>query len=329
MLAKTFRIIGLATVLLAGAQLFLFFTTEEIETTNKEYDDLFRENYSVYALSLPEDHDFAGERVPLEDPEVYERLDRELLVNTYWQSNGLLLLKRSNRYFPTIEKILAEEGVPDDFKYLALIESGLNHVVSPAGAASFWQILKSTGRELGLQIDNEVDERYHLEKSTRAACAYLKQAHENFGSWTLAAASYNMGMGGLNKQLERQKTDSYYDLLLNSETSRYMFRILAVKKILSAPSSYGFHYRKKDLYQPFETKKIRVDNSLTDLVTYSEEQGINYKLLKYYNPWLRSDHLTVKAGSFFYVEVPKGGGFPSDYKEKIEEPEPTDSSTVE
>ena len=186
--------------------------------------------YNVYALDLPKELDFAGERVPLEIPDVYERLDREFLVNTYWQSNGLLLIKRSNKYFPIIEPILKRNGVPDDFKYLALIESGLLDVVSPSGASGFWQFMKAAAIEHGLEVNNNVDERYHLEKATQAACDYLKKAKQSTGSWTMAAAAYNAGIAGMNNQVTAQQTSNYYDLWLNTETSRYIFRILAVKE---------------------------------------------------------------------------------------------------
>jgi hypothetical protein len=326
---KTLRILGVATLVFIIGNFFLFFSNKE-EVDVNEFDRLFRENYSVYALSLPEQHDFAGEEVPLEDPEVYERLDREMLVNTYWQSNGLLLLKRSNRYFPTIERILKEEGIPDDFKYLALIESGLTHVVSPAGAASFWQIMETTGRELGLEINSEIDERYHVEKSTRAACAYLKQAYERFGSWTLAAASYNMGMGGLSRQLERQEAESYYDLLLNSETRRYVFRILALKKILEDPSAFGFKYRKSDLYSPFKTKSVKIDNSILDLVAFAHQNGMTYKTLKYYNPWLRDEHLNIRFGQMYYIEIPDSASTtPLKIENDSTSSKPSDSTSVD
>jgi len=194
--------------------------------TEKLVDTSFVKNYNVYALTLPKNLIFANEKVPMSLPDVKERIDREFLVNTYWQSNGFLMFKRANKYFPVIEKILAEEGVPDDFKYLAVIESGLTNVVSPAGASGFWQIMKVTGREYGLEVNGNVDERYHLEKATRVACKYLKEAKNKLGSWTLAAAAYNGGMSGISKRLNKQQVNKYYDLLLGSETSRYVHRIV-------------------------------------------------------------------------------------------------------
>ena len=205
------------------------------------------ESYKVYALRLPESIDFAGEKTPLDAPDIQERLDKELLVNTYWQSNMMLLLKRANKYFPLIEEILEEEGIPSDFKYLAVIESGLENVRSPKGAKGFWQLMPATAKEYGLEVNTNVDERYHIEKATRVACKYIKKAKNRFGSWSLAAASYNRGIYGTNRLLDRQLVDSYYDLLLNSETGRYVFRILAVKEIMTNPERYGFVFISEDL----------------------------------------------------------------------------------
>ena len=197
--------------------------------------------YQIKGITIPNSIRFAGEKVPVRRVDIRERLDRELLSNSYFHSNTMLLIKRANRYFPVIDTILRSEGVPEDFKFLALIESSLDPIaVSPAGAVGFWQFLKSTGSEYGLEVNNEVDERYHLEKSTRAACRYFKKAYEKYGSWTLAAASYNIGQRRITEELRRQKVDNYYDLLLVDETSRYVFRILAIKQILNDPFAYGF-----------------------------------------------------------------------------------------
>jgi len=201
-------------------------------------------DYNVYALDMPSELNFAGEAVPLEKSEVFERMDRELLVNTYWQSNGLLLIKRANKYFPIIEPILKQYGIPDDFKYLAVIESGLTQAISSAQAVGFWQILKNTAKELGLEVNKNIDERYHIEKATQAACKYLLKSKEKLGTWTLAAAAYNAGNNGIQRRLEEQKVNTYYDLLLGQETGRYVFRIIAIKQILSNPKSYGFNYQK-------------------------------------------------------------------------------------
>ena len=218
-----------------------------------------------------------------------------------------------------MEPILKKNGVPDDFKYLCLIESGLMNVVSPAGATGFWQILKTTGQEYGLEINSNVDERYDVAKSTEAACKYLKEAHDKYGNWTLAAASYNMGINGVERQLERQKVNNYYDLLLNAETSRYVFRIIAAKEILEHPTKYGFHFRLKDLYLPPETYTVKVDTAISDLALFAEQHGVNYKILKIFNPWLRETHLNNKSRKLYTIEFPKSGYF--DFQSTEVEPD--------
>jgi len=267
------------------------------------------ESYKVYALKLPSNLDFSEEAVPLDQPDIRERLDKELLVNTYWQSNMMLLLKRANKYFPTIEPILEEEGVPDDFKYLAVIESALENVRSPKGAKGFWQIMPGTAKEYGLEVNSNVDERYHIEKSTRVACAYLKKAKERLGSWTLAAASYNKGMYGTGRLLSKQLSENYYDLLLNSETSRYVFRILAVKEIMSNPRAYGFIFDTEDLYQPIPVRKIGLDTAIGNIAQFAKEQSINYKILKIHNPWLIQNHLNNRSRKYYEISVPETGSY--------------------
>ncbi len=279
------------------------------ESVEKLVDTSYVNNYNVYALALPEDLIFANERVPVESPDIKERIDREFLVNTYWQSNGFLMFKRANKYFPIIEKILAEENVPDDFKYLAVIESGLTNAVSPAGAKGFWQIMKTTGREYSLEINNNVDERYHLEKSTRVACRYLKDAKERLGSWTLAAAAYNGGMSGISRRLDKQQVTEYYDLLLGSETSRYVPRIVAMKYILKQPHRFGFNFKESDLYTTIPTKTIKIDTAITNIAQFSKDLGINYKILKIHNPWLREGHLNNKTRRTYEIEIPKKGSY--------------------
>lgn len=267
----------------------------------------FVRDYNVYAIPLPETIDFAGEAVPLNDPDVRERMDRELLVNTYWQSNGLLLIKRAHKYFPLIESILKEEGIPDDFKYLAVIESGLTQAVSPAGARGFWQLLSSTGRELGLEINDNVDERYHIELATRAACKYLRDSKKSWGTWTLAAAAYNAGNSGIRRQMERQEVNSYYDLLLGEETGRYVFRILALKRILQDPERFGFNLEQEDMYHEVPTYEVKVDTAVAHFPRFSRQFDINYKILKIHNPWLREDHLNNASRKEYRIKIPKKG----------------------
>lgn len=266
-------------------------------------------DYSIQALPIPEKFDFAGEPVNLQDPDLRRRFDRELLVNTYWQSNMLLLLKRANQYFPTIEPILASYGVPDDFKYLAIAESALTQVVSPAGATGFWQFMPKTAKEYGLEVNSNVDERYNIEKSTRAACEYLLKSKERLGSWTLAAAAYNAGNRGVTRQQERQEVEDYYDLLLNSETARYVFRILALKEIMSTPHKYGFLFEERDLYHEVPTYAIEVDTAVTNFASFAKEFGVNYKILKIHNPWLREAHLNNKSRKQYQIKIPKEGHY--------------------
>lgn len=263
--------------------------------------------YKISAIDIPEDLIFAGEEVPQEDPEILERIDREFLVNTYWQSNALLLMKRAHKYFPVIEPILAKNGVPDDFKYLAVAESGLQNVVSPAGAAGFWQILKATGREYGLEVNENVDERYHLEKATEAACKYLKRYKEKYGSWTLAAAAYNTGTGSIDKFMNIQQVGDYYDLLLGEETGRYVFRILAIKEILSHPDKYGYVVEKEDLYNNVPTFQVEVDTPVANFADFARQYEINYKILKRHNPWLREPHLNNASGKKYQMAIPLKG----------------------
>ncbi len=265
------------------------------------------ENYAIYALPMPENLNFAGEPVPIDNPDIYERMDRELLVNTYWQSNALLLIKRANKYFPVIEPILAEYGVPNDFKYLAVIESGLTQAVSPARAVGFWQILEGTGKDFKLEINDNVDERYHIEKSTRVACEYLKKSKERFGTWTMAAAAYNAGNTGVLRQLDRQDVSKYYDLLLGEETGRYVFRILALKEIMSNPKKYGFNYEEDQLYKDIPTYQVKVDTAVTDFAAFAKDLNINYKILKIHNPWLRDSYLNNKSGKTYYLDIPEKG----------------------
>lgn len=278
--------------------------------TDENQEKQISNGYNVYALPMPQDLEFAGEAVPIEDPDVFERMDRELLVNTYWQSNTLLLLKRANKYFPVIEPILKEYGVPDDLKYIAVIESGLTNAVSPAGARGFWQIMASTGKEYGLEINDNVDERYNLEKSTRVAAEYLKKSKERFGSWTLAAAAYNAGNYGVDRQRDRQDVRGYYDLLLGEETGRYVFRILALKEIMEDPRKYGFNFREKDLYQHIPFHKVKVDTAVSDFAKFAQNFGINYKILKIHNPWLREAHLNNRSRKEYWIELPEEGYYP-------------------
>ena len=261
--------------------------------------------YSPVGYSLK--MDFSGEEVPTFMADVQERLDKEMITNMNYHTNTTLVIKRANKVFPIIEPILAKYGVPDDFKYLAVIESSLVNAVSPAGARGVWQFMPETAKEKGMEVSDEVDERYHLEKSTEAACKYLLKAKEKFGSWTLAAASYNGGMNGISKKMEEQHVDNYYDLLLTEETSRYVFRILALKEIMKNSDKYGFSIPKEALYYSIPTKKIIIDSSITDLAKFAKTQGVNYKILKIHNPWLRDKKLTNTSRKKYEIEIPTSG----------------------
>jgi len=299
------RILSVSSLVIATVlviQLFTFSSTPEpVKETNKDCGE-----YAIYSLPIPDSMTFAGESVPIRRNDVKESLDRELLINTYWQSQTILFIKRANRYFPVIEPILKEQGVPEDFKYLALIESGLMpRAVSPAGAAGIWQFMRTTAREYGLEVTREVDERYNVEKATVAACKYFKKAYKHYGNWTLAAASYNAGKTGIAKQLTRQKTDNYYDLLLGEETGRYVYRIIAVKEILSDPDKYGFHVNKQDLYPPYQTKHIEISGPVKNFADFAKEHNLSYKTFKDLNPWLRETSLTNTARKTYAVSIPE------------------------
>ena len=261
----------------------------------------------VEALDIPSVMTFAGESVPLQDTDVRERLDREIHVNTFWHSNMLLMIKKANRFFSEIEPLLKKYNLPDDFKYLAVAESGLDNVTSSAGASGFWQFMRATGKQYGLEINSYVDERYNLELATKVASEYLRNSKELFGSWTNAAAAYNAGNAGISKQMKRQDATDYYSLLLNPETGRYVFRILAFKEILSNPEKYGFFVDQDDLYQAIPTKTIVVDTPIEDFVKFAKQQGINYKILKIHNPWLRDTFLKNASEKKYLIKIPEPG----------------------
>ena len=283
--------------------------TTEIATSAEQQSS---QTLRVEALDIPNVMTFAGERVPLQDTDVRERLDREIHVNTYWHSNMLLMIKKANRFFSEIEPLLKKYNLPDDFKYLAVAESGLDNVTSHAGASGFWQFMKATGKEYGLEINNYVDERYNLELATKVAAQYLINSKELFGSWTNAAAAYNAGNAGITKQMKRQDATDYYSLLLNSETGRYVFRILAFKEILSNPEKYGFYVDQQDLYQAIPTKTIIIETPIEDFAKFAKQQGINYKILKIHNPWLRDTYLKNASGKAYSIKIPIPGYYVLD-----------------
>ena len=251
---KSIIALGGITLLALVIELFCFSFSDDKK--DGEYQQFFNRISKVISVPIPHNLSFAGEKVPITDFSVREAADREFSINTYWQSQTLLIEKRTSRWFPVIEPILKRNNIPDDFKYISLVESQLTNVVSPQGAAGFWQFIPTTAKNYGLEVNEEVDERYNVVKATQAACDYFNESYKQFNNWTLVAASYNLGMTGVQAQIDKQKVKSYYDLLLNDETSRYIFRILAMKSIIVNPKSYGFTLRKKDLYPIIPTKKI-------------------------------------------------------------------------
>jgi membrane-bound lytic murein transglycosylase D len=255
--------------------------------------------------ALPETVSFAGEEMPLLNFDTRESLDRELNATAYRHGSTILTIKRAGRYFPEIEKILRENGIPDDFKYLACAESDLSNVVSPAGATGFWQIMEGTGKEYGMTINKEIDDRYSLEQSTLFACRYFRKAYEKYGSWTMAAASYNNGFNGLDEQISIQKETNYYNLLLNDETARYIFRIASLKLIISDPSKYGFNISPVDIYRPFPYKEVEVDTTVASFEQFARYFDTNYKMLKFLNPWLRKPFLTNNDGREYMIRIPE------------------------
>jgi membrane-bound lytic murein transglycosylase D len=259
------------------------------------------------AYRVPDTVMFAGERMPLENFDTRESLDREILISAYRHSSTILIIKKAHRYLPMIEKILREYNMPDDFKYLAAAESEYSNLVSPVGATGFWQIMARTGREKGMEINQVVDERYNHEKSTRFACDYILKSYEKYGNWTLAAASYNGGLASIDSQIAIQHQNNYYDLLLNEETARYIFRVVAYKLIITDPARYGFDIEETDLYPELKYHEVKVDTAITDMSRFADNFGTNYKLLKFLNPWLRKPYLTAKPGKEYIIKIPDEG----------------------
>jgi peptidoglycan lytic transglycosylase D len=282
---------------------FLFLTENKVIGKSED----FPQGYRIISPEIPMDLSFAGERVPIENFEVYERIDREFLVNTYFHSYTILSIKRAERWFPVVEPILKEYNVPDDFKYISIIESGLANVVSPVGATGFWQLTEESAKKYGLEVNSQVDERYYVEKSTEAACKYILDAHNEFKTWTMAAAAYNFGTNGIENQIAKQKATNYYNLVFGDETSRYVARIIAAKEILSNPKKYGFDIKSEDLYQPLLTISMQINYSIPNLADFAIRNGFNYKILKMYNPWLRDTTLTVKNNKTYVIKLPEKG----------------------
>lgn len=297
----------LASLAIAG-EAFIFATHKEKNEQEALHARAIRADYRVYAPSIPDTLYFCGERVPLNIYYVREGLDRELVSNMYYQSNTTLCIKRAIRLFPTIERILKEEGVPEDMKYLCVIESSLTNATSPAGAKGYWQFMKTTGANYGLEISDEIDMRNDLEASTRAACRFLKTLKSRLGGWTEAAAAYNCGEGGLSTRIAKQGQSSYYDLYLNSETQRYVYRILAIKLIFQNPQSYGYHIRQCDTYPELPYTEVKLSGQNVDLYQFATQNGTSYKMLRNLNPWITTDKLKNKNNKTYTVRIPTKKG---------------------
>lgn len=278
------------------------------KSPKKNENEITDENFMAFAPKIPQSVDFAGEKMQIENFDVYQSLDYEILKVMYWHSEMILYLKRKYEVFKIVEPILKANGIPEDFKYLLVAESGMVNVVSPAKAAGYWQFMKSTGKEYGLEINDEVDERYNLEKSTVAACQYLKDSYKIFGNWTSAAASYNIGRGRMQTEIKRQKQNSFYNLKLYTETSRYLYRIVAYKLIMSNPKKFGFNIDESSAYKSAKTKVVTVKSEIPNLIDFALEYNTNYKVLKLLNPWLRSDKLTNSSQKTYYIRVPDKNG---------------------
>ncbi|MFM7667815.1 MAG: lytic transglycosylase domain-containing protein [Bacteroidota bacterium] len=281
---------------------FLFFVLFSMlllscKTENKEVKPTV-ESVRQNLPPLPKSIILFGEKLSLEDEDIRERLDREIMANAYFHSQTILNMKRAARYFPVIEPILKEQNLPNDFKYLPIIESNLANVTSPAGAKGYWQFMTETGREYKLIIDDEVDERYNLSKATLAACNYLKNAKDSVGTWMLATAAYNRGIGGLKSDMKWQEATHYFDMDMNGETARYLLRFIAIKLIMENPEKYGFDMKKIELYKPFQTETVSVSMPIENLALWAKEKGINYKILVKLNPWILGNKLTKNLGSF-------------------------------
>ncbi|MFK7808576.1 MAG: transglycosylase SLT domain-containing protein [Saprospiraceae bacterium] len=303
MSSKSISFYTLAMAAFFSVAIFSSYTDEERQNTDSKGEPFLPQK--VAAVDLDRPFDFAGEALPMDNFDVRERLDAQLLRNAYYHSSTVMNIKRAQRFFERIENILAEHDLPSDLKYLAVAESSLTNAISPSGAKGIWQFMTGTGKDYGLEINKEVDERYHFEKATHAACKFLKNKKNKFGSWTLAAAAYNMGARGLSNEMAAQKMDNYYDLNLNRETGAYVFRIVALKELMTNPEAFGFYIEEEDKYQPLEFVNVKVEESIPNLGDFAKSHGISYRMLKVYNPWLISSKLTVSKGNSYMVKIPK------------------------
>lgn len=315
---KLTRINYILTIILAvciGATLPILIGSSHVDEQHSAKSEV---PYCVTPPTVPERVTIDGETIDLRRYDRHERMDREMMAFTYMHSTTMLLIKRANRYFPIVEPILKANGIPDDFKYLMVIESNLNTIArSPAGAAGLWQFMPATGREFGLEVNENVDERYNIEKATVAACKYFKQAYAKYGDWMAVSAAYNAGQARISSQLEKQLANHAMDLWLVEETSRYMFRLLAVKEVFSNPQRYGFLLKREHLYPPIPYKEVPVNTPIADLSSFAKQQGITYAQLRDANPWLRETSLKNKTGKNYVLLIPTQEGMYYDPQKTI------------
>jgi len=293
-----FLVFAIIILLAFGLDAWFKRSKKNIPGTNEQY-------YKIVSLPTPDTLSFAGEMVPLDIFYVREALDRELSVNTYWHSSSLQIMKKARRWFPVFDSIFSKYGIPSDFKYLSIVESGLDNVVSPAGAVGFWQFLKGTAKDYGLEINDEIDERYNVYKATEAACKYFRDSYDKYKSWTLVAAVYNAGNERIEDLMNIQQAKTFYDLLVSEETSRYVYRILAFKLIFEDPEKYGFYLDDEDYYKPIPVKFIEVNDRVDSWADFAIGHGISYKLLKYFNPWLREVNLRNRKKKTYRIIIPE------------------------
>lgn len=295
--------------MIIAAGIVIILTTEAFKGGNNAPagNDNSDSVYSNKPYKIPDDVSFAGERVPLENFDTRESLDREILTSAYRHSSTIMIIKRAHRHLPVIEKILERNGIPDDFKYLVAAESEYSNMISPVGATGFWQIMPATGKEQGMEINSDVDERYNLEKSTQFACDYFRKSYERYGNWTMAAASYNGGRAAMDEQIRIQNQTNYYDLLLTEETARYVFRAVAYKLVISDPAYYGFEISEEELFPALDYYEVIVDTPIESFAEFASRYGTNYKILKLLNPWLRKPFLTPRAGKKYSIKIPAEG----------------------
>ena len=294
-------------------KIFILFAFLAINVPSSLKAQALPTNFSTH--DVPSSITFCGKNIDLTRYDRYERMDRELLAFTYMHSTSIQMIKKANRYFPIVEPILKANGIPDDFKYLMVIESNLNpNARSSAGAAGLWQFMQTTGREYGLEVNKNIDERYHVEKATEAACKYLKDAYDKYQDWIAVAASYNAGQARISTQFEKQQVNDMLDLFLVEETARYVYRIIAAKIMFSNPSAFGFRLRTKDLYMPIPYKEVTVNTGISNLAEWAKKQGITYALLKNMNPWLRDNFLQNVSKRTYTLKIPTAEGMKHDPK---------------